>query len=169
MKWITRSLMAAMGAGAVMLGSCLDDTSAPGVPVALVEIMSPADTLTALGLTIQLEALAKDANGHALLMRSFSWQSSAPEVATVDTTGLVTAVGNGIATVRAETEEVVGTTAVVVHQHTAVVKIALSLDTLRALNDTVRLVTAAFDSEGHEIDGLEFSWESSDPSATPHK
>ena len=52
------------------------------------------DTLTALTGTSQLAAQAKDASGNPLT-GSFAWLSRAPAVATVSTSGLVTAVTNG--------------------------------------------------------------------------
>ncbi len=66
-----------------------------------VDVTPTADTLTALGQTTQLAAAAKDALGYAVTGAAFTWQSSDTVVATVDTTGLVTSVGNGSATITA--------------------------------------------------------------------
>ena len=64
--------------------------------------VTPANpTLTAIGATQQLTATARDASGNALSGVSYTWSSSDATVATVSTTGLVTAVANGTATIAA--------------------------------------------------------------------
>ena len=58
-------------------------------------VVSPQrDTITALGLTRQLTAQSRDAAG-ANVAGSYTWVSRSPTVATVSSTGLVTAVANG--------------------------------------------------------------------------
>ena len=64
--------------------------------------VSPATAeLTALGASVQLTAVAFDANGHAVAGAEFSWESSDAGVATVDALGLVTGVAEGAATITA--------------------------------------------------------------------
>ena len=67
-------------------------------------VVSPAARLKAVGATVQLEAGAFDANGYAVAGAEFSWESSDDAVATVDTAGLVTAVGNGVARISARAD-----------------------------------------------------------------
>ena len=76
--------------------------------VASVEVSPPAAELTALGATAQLTAEAFDENGHAVAEAAFAWASSDASVATVDAQGLVTAAGNGMATITAMTGSAVG-------------------------------------------------------------
>ncbi|MGE5760118.1 MAG: invasin domain 3-containing protein, partial [Gemmatimonadota bacterium] len=63
-------------------------------PVATVEV-SPQSASVVVGTTLQLTAVALDAGGEPLAGRSFTWQTSAPSIASVSTTGLVTAVTVG--------------------------------------------------------------------------
>ena len=64
--------------------------------------VSPAEAvIAALGDTLRLAAEAFDANGRAVADAQFSWSSSDTLVAAVDGSGLVTAVGNGSATITA--------------------------------------------------------------------
>ena len=64
--------------------------------------VSPATAeLSSLGATVQLTAEAFDENGNLVERAEFSWQSSDVAVATVDTGGLVTAAGSGMATITA--------------------------------------------------------------------
>ena len=66
-----------------------------------VEVSPGTTELTALGASVELAAEAFDANGHAVAGAEFSWESSHIAVATVDTSGLVTAVSNGTAAITA--------------------------------------------------------------------
>ncbi|MFC1791014.1 Ig-like domain-containing protein [Gemmatimonadota bacterium] len=61
-----------------------------------------AARLTEEGAVQQFTAQAFDANEHAILDLGFTWTSSDDEVATVDGSGLATAVDEGTATIRAE-------------------------------------------------------------------
>ena len=77
-----------------------DDGTGPQV-VADVEVSPGTNTIAALGATVQFTAVAKDASGGTITGQTFTWTSSASGVATVNATGLVTAVGNGAATITA--------------------------------------------------------------------
>ena len=72
-------------------------------PVASVMINAGSRSTT-VGVTVQLTATARDANGRTLTGRAITWQSSAPGVATVNASGLVTAasVGNTVVTATSE-------------------------------------------------------------------
>ena len=84
------------------------DTSVKTVTV------SPASASVAVGATRQLAATLKDLNGGTLTGRTVTWASSAPAVATVSATGLVTAVSTGSATITATSEAVSGGAAITV-------------------------------------------------------
>lgn len=82
------------------------------VPVASV-VVTPGTPTLAVGGTVQLAAVAKDANG-SVLTRTVTWSSGAPGVATVSGTGLVTAVTAGNAQITATAEGVAASAAVTV-------------------------------------------------------
>ncbi len=82
-------------------------------PVASVEVSPSAETI-GLGSTLQLTAEAFDENGEAVAGAEFSWESSDAAVATVDGSGLVTAVGNGEVTITASAGEGEGSAVVTV-------------------------------------------------------
>jgi len=69
-------------------------------PVASVTV-SPASASVTIGGTTQLTATLKDASGNLLTGRVVTWVSSAPTVATVTGTGLVSGVTAGSATITA--------------------------------------------------------------------
>ena len=78
------------------------------------EVSPPSVTLTRAGATVQLSAVVKDGNGNVLSGAPVAWSSSDPDVATVDASGLVTAVAAGDATVEAASGTASGTAAVVI-------------------------------------------------------
>ena len=125
--------------------------------------VSPAtDELTALGETVQLTAEVRDQNARVMAGATVTWTSSAISVATVDASGLVTAAGNGEATVTASAGEASGSAVVTVMQSVASVVVSPATAELTALGETVQLTAEAFDENGHAVAGAEFSWESSD-------
>ena len=69
---------------------------------AIITITPEMTTLTEFGETVQLEVVAEDANEVAIDEPSIAWTSSDETVATVDEAGLVTAVGNGMADITAQ-------------------------------------------------------------------
>ena len=101
-----RALLAAFIAGPLGCSSEKGPTQPAAPRVAAVVVTPAADTLVALGQTRPLAAMAHDANGQAIAGTPFTWQSSAPAVASVSATGVVTAVANGSATITATTEGV---------------------------------------------------------------
>jgi hypothetical protein len=82
-------------------------------PVAQVTVAPTTATLAA-GATTQFTATVKDAGGSVLTGRSITWTTSKPTVATVNASGLMTAVAAGSATITATSESRIGTAAVTV-------------------------------------------------------
>ena len=76
-------------------------TATPIPTVASVEVSPSVAELTAWGETAQLTAEALYANGHAVAGAVFSWESTDVLVATVDAFGLVSGIGEGVATITA--------------------------------------------------------------------
>ena len=143
-----------------------ESPSAPPTPEparpTTVTVSPSTDELTALGQAIQLTAEVRDQNARVMAGATVTWTSSAISVATVDASGLVTAAGNGEATVTASAGEASGSAVVTVTQSVASVVVSPSTDELTALGETVQLTAEAFDGNGDAVAGTEFSWESSD-------
>jgi serine/threonine protein kinase len=85
----------------------------PGAAVAAVEV-TPSPIALAVGETAQLAAALSAADGSPLTGRTVTWATNADGVATVSTTGLVTGVAAGNATITASSEGIDGTTTVTV-------------------------------------------------------
>ncbi len=99
---------------AVMTWACdSGDVVDPVVTPVLTSVtVSPATVTIMMGQTQQLSAQALDQNGSAMSGTiTFTWSSSDETVATVDATGLMTAVDGGTATITATTGSVNGTAA----------------------------------------------------------
>ncbi len=121
-SWARRHLIVAATTGAGLIWSCGgEQPSAPGeAQVAAVTLDPSFARLIAAGDTARLVAVAKDQQGSTLPGKTFTWASSASAVATVDG-GLVTAVGDGMATITATTAGVQGSGTVTVGRHYALV------------------------------------------------
>jgi len=83
------------------------------IPVASM-IVTPAIASLLMGATVQLTATPKDALGNPLSGRVVTWASTAPGVAAVSGTGLVTGLGIGGVTITATSEGQSGSAAVTV-------------------------------------------------------
>ena len=128
---------------------------------AIVTVVPDTATLTAIDQTVPLSADVHDQLGRPITGATVAWSSSDTAVATVDTSGLVTAVANGSATVTALAGDVSGSASIVVSQTATTVEITPTTHTL-ASGDTVRLVAMATDDNGYPVDGAAYSWTSSD-------
>lgn len=81
--------------------------------------VSPPTACLAVGQTVQLTATVKDSAGAPLPGKSVTWATSNGAVATVDTTGLVTGVAKGSATITATSTGHSGTAGIAMQTGTA--------------------------------------------------
>ena len=158
-------LVAAVGNGAVDITATTGGATATAAvtvaqEAARVDVSPAADTLVALGDTVRLAADPFDANGHSIADADVEWSSADEAVATVDSAGLVTAAGNGSASITATADAASGGAEVTVSQVLVGMDIVPANTTLFALGDTIRLVAAGRDANGHAIGGLSFTWTS---------
>jgi uncharacterized protein YjdB len=85
------------------------------VPASIATVaVTPAAATLAVGATVALSAVARDATGTTLSGRVIAWSSSDTTRATVSTAGLVTARAVGTATIRATIDGTVGTSLVTI-------------------------------------------------------
>ena len=138
-----------------------DEPVAPPTPVATAVEVAPAATqLSALGETVQLAATVRDQDGNAMAGASVTWASSANAVATVSTTGLVTAAGNGSATITATSGSASGTASVTVAQTPAGVALTPDSVHLTEIGGTARLMAEVTDANGNVMADAAVSWSS---------
>jgi YVTN family beta-propeller protein len=130
-------------------------------PAATVVITPSTVELAAIGATTSLVGTARDANGTELTGKTFVWSTQAGGVATVDGSGVVTAVGNGHALITATLDGATGSAAVRVSQTTASVAITPPAAKLAAINGELQLSAVARDASGQPIAGKAIAWSSS--------
>ena len=161
-------LVTAVAAGAVTItGTSEGKNGAAAITVSLVPVatvaVTPATGSLTNGATLQLSAVTKDSAGNTLAGRVVTWLSSAPAVATVSASGLVTAVSAGSATITATSEGKSGTSAITVTAvPVATVTVAPATKTLR-VGTTAQLSAATKDSAGNTLTGRVVTWSSSAP------
>ena len=115
----TSGLVTGKGAGSATITAASGGKSGTStitaaiVPVASV-VVSPASASVATGNTVQLTATPKDSVGNTLTGRTITWSSSATSVASVSSSGLVTGVTIGSATITAATGGKSGSSAITV-------------------------------------------------------
>jgi len=141
------------------LVGCLE----PFEPAVVSVVVTPADVqLVSIGEAVQLSAVARDVDGDEIPDKTFTWSSTGYGTITVDSDGLVTAVGNGAATVVATCDGITGTVVVTVIIRVASVEVDPYAATLYAFEDSVHLIATARDAYGNPVDGGTVTWSSSD-------
>ena len=162
---VSRYLLAAVLTAVWLTYACGDGATEPPPPdpsFPTTVTVSPATAeLDALGATAQMTAEVRDQNGQAMSGVALTWASSDDALATVDASGLVTAVGNGTATITATAGAASGNATLTVAQRVSAVAVSPVGDTLVEA-DTVRLSAEATDANGHAVAGAGFAWASGD-------
>lgn len=131
--------------------------------VATVTVTPELVTLEALGATAALSAVARDRHG-AVVTPAFTWTSSDPAVASVDAqSGVVTAVGNGTATVQAAAGAVHASSTIIAKQRVTMVTVTPASATLTAFGATQPFTAEARDGNGAVVSGRSFTWSSAPP------
>lgn len=161
----TASAIATVGAIASTAGGTMTvDHTAVYAETIVVTAAGPT-SFSSLNRTVQLSATASNPRqGDVTGLVTFAWSSSVPTVAGVSSSGLVTALGNGSASVSATWNGVSGSAPITVAQVVASVSVATSTGgasaSLSSLGETVQLVGTAFDADGSPVAGTAFTWSS---------
>jgi uncharacterized protein YjdB len=144
-----------------VLAACGGDSSAPPAPVASVSVTPPSSTIS-VGQTAQLTAQPKDAQSNNLANRTVTWSSTNTAVATVSSSGLVTALAvGGPVTIVASSEGQDGSAVVTVTPPpVATVTVAPGSPTLTP-GAVIQLVPTLRDASGATLTGRTVTWSSS--------
>ncbi len=129
--------------------------------VTALAVTPDAAALDAIAATTQLTAAATDANGQPVSGAAITWSSLDEAIATVNTSGLVTAVANGVAEIVATTGAFADTAVVTVAQVAASVAITVPADTMQLEGETQQLTAAYSDANGFAVAGIVTTWSSS--------
>jgi uncharacterized protein YjdB len=158
-----------LAAGKTMLTARLSDPPLEAkvalevVDVGLVNVLPARTTLAGpAGSTFPLTLEVKNGAGAVADLKA-EWTSSAPKVATVDASGVVTSVGEGTATVKAAVGDVTGAADVVVVFRTIETLEASPLNIPLKVGELGRVTLVARDPKGAPIPDVAATWTSSDP------
>ena len=131
----------------VLLGACHSHTTPPAT-IASIDLEAPSDYVVA-GSTLQLAANAKDAEGHVLTDRSFTWTTTDPSVLTVNSQGLISGVAQGNATVTVSAEGRSNSVSLTV-TILALIRVTAQASVLQP-GSVTQLTAVVLDSANHEI------------------
>ena len=143
----------------LLIAAC-GGSSEPDVVVASVEV-SPTTASPQVGQTLQLSAAVKDAAGTILSGQTVAWSSSAPSVASVSASGLVTAATLGTTVVTAASGNKVGVaTITVIPPPIASITVSPAIDTI-LIGESLQLVPTMRDASNNIVTGRTINWTSS--------
>ena len=161
-----------------LLAACTETTGAnlsdvPGYLISSVRVSPSIDTIFVPDSIresdrITFSAIATGKNGSDLPAMTFAWSTSNPQVATVDSSGVVTPRTLGVVEISAAADKV-GRATLVILPATMAVSVSPAVDTIQvslpivSARDTVRLRATARDLNGGLLGGVAFSWASSNP------
>jgi uncharacterized protein YjdB/peptidoglycan/xylan/chitin deacetylase (PgdA/CDA1 family) len=120
-------------------------------------------TFNSLADTLRLTGDVLDSGGSAIAGAVVDWASVDTLVATVTSSGLVTALSNGTTTLTAIAGGLVETTVITVDQIAAGIATAADTVSFDALGDTATVLATVTDGGGHDFDDAIVIWASSDP------
>ena len=135
------------------------------LPIAVASVaIAPSTATITIGGSVTLQGIAYDATGNTLTGRTVVWATSAPQVATVDASGKVTAVTAGTATITGTVEGKAASAAI------NVTVIPVSMVTVSpgsaALNvgQSASFIASALDANGNTLTGRAITWTSASTS-----
>ncbi|MBC7896764.1 MAG: Ig-like domain-containing protein [Cytophagaceae bacterium] len=139
------------------------NAAAPASVASISVSLTPA-TLGA-GATSQAAVTLRDAAGNVLVGRSYGLSSDKPNIATVNTSGLVMTVAAGVTNIRATSGTKMGFKLLTVTSGAPVVASVsvTAASTLMNIGDTQPVTATALDAGGNTIGGVSFTYVSSAP------
>jgi uncharacterized protein YjdB len=132
------------------------------VPIASVTV-TPGTSSVPAGESITLVASARTATGTLVRTNRFTWTSSDPAIATVNSNGRVTAKARGFAAIRASIDGKTATATVNVTPPPVASVITTLADSSLLQGQIVQAVATPLDAKGQPIAGLTVGWQSSNP------
>jgi uncharacterized protein YjdB len=158
-------LIGQVGSAALLAGlfaACSGGDSPPAPPEVTTVTVTALAPEVEVGATIQFSAAAKDAKG-AAMSASFTWSSSAPTVASVDGSGVVTGVAPGSASITAAADGISGSAQITVIPVPVVAVLINERTPAVRQGETVTLSAIAQDAIGRPLAGRPISWTSLNP------
>jgi uncharacterized protein YjdB len=154
----TTGLITAIAAGGTVVTAASEGRTAvvavtvSTVPIATIAVTPATDTVV-MTQTLQLTAVAKDAQGGTLTGRTMAWITSDAARATVSSTGLVTGVSPGTVTITASAEGKTGTASITVKEKPVAAVILSPAQVSIETGQTRQLTVQITDDQGNALTG----------------
>lgn len=145
----------------LLLPGCGGDDSVQPDAVASVSVTASPNQIE-VGESVQLTVVVRNSAGGTLTGRTVTYESNAPEVASVDPEGLVTGVSAGNALITATSEGVEGTVNIAVSDVQVALVTVTPDDPDLEVGETVQLTATVEDFRGNELTGRTITWISSE-------
>ena len=163
----TSGLVTAVARGTTTITATSESKSATAsitvdLPADQIDIDPDSETLTSVGATVQLTATVYDENNDVIEDATVAWESDDTSVATVSTSGLVTAVARGTPTITATSGDKSKTASITVDLPAARIDVDPSSHTLTSVGATKQLTVTVYDANNDIITGAAVTWESGD-------
>jgi len=129
------------------------------VPIATIAVTPSTDTVV-VNQTLQLTAVAKDAQGGTLTGRTMAWITSDASRATVSSTGLVTGVSPGAVTITASAEGKTGTASITIKDKPVGAVILSPAQVSIETGQTRQLTAQVTDDQGNALTGRPITYTS---------
>lgn len=140
----------------------LNITVAEPVPTRIA-VTPSSHTLEAIGATVQLTATVRDQRNNVMSGQTITWSSGNEALATVSGTGLVTAVGNGMAEITARSGSLsANATVTIAGPVPTSVTIEPAAHTFEAIGDTLQLAAVVLDQRENAMMDVTVTWSSGD-------
>jgi uncharacterized protein YjdB len=133
------------------------------VPVASVDVTPAADNVVVVTQTLQLTAVVKDVAGAPLPGRVVTWSTTDPAIATVSSTGLVTGVAPGDATISASSGGKIGSVLVTVNPKPVGAVIVSPSQLSLEPGQTRQISAQVTDADGNVLTGRTVEFTSENP------
>ncbi|MEP6573856.1 MAG: Ig-like domain-containing protein [Gemmatimonadota bacterium] len=125
--------------------------------------LAPTSLTIAVGASAPLSATTRDTAGQTLTGRVVSWSSSAPGVATVSATGVVSALTRGTATITASSEGKLGTASITTVPGAPASITLFPNPVTVGVGTSAQLQATVMDAGGDTLAGVSLTWSSSAP------
>lgn len=138
-------------------------TPPPPIPVASVAVTPGTQSLN-IGGTVTLSATVRDSSGGALSGRAITWSTGDPTVATVSSTGVVTAKAPGAVAITATSEGKSGSATITVLPAAPPSVASITINPNGTTIDSAQattLVATVLDSAGNALSGRPVTWSTS--------
>jgi trimeric autotransporter adhesin len=158
-------LVTGVGAGTATVTATIEGKSASATVTVQVPIssitMSPSSATVNVAWTTTLTATARNSNNNAIPGVQFTWSSSNTSVATVSSSGVVTGVAPGSATITASAGGKTGTAAITVQLAPIDRIVVTPANPSVKVNNTVQLTATVYDARNNVLTGRTVTWNSS--------